>query len=126
MSAPLTYGISAKAKHADCAAFFLNWVATNQAAREIDVDGRRLATHGGPTDLAIPPVPRAPLIAADARRRQGDRQGQRRDGLHRERHRRRSTRKSWTPQLQKLVGGQQTGAGMLKAVQAEYEKELAG
>ena len=34
MSAPLTFGIAAKAKHADCAAFFLNWVATNQTARE--------------------------------------------------------------------------------------------
>ena len=32
MSAPLTYGISATAKHADCAAFFLNWVETNPAA----------------------------------------------------------------------------------------------
>ena len=32
----------------------------------------------------------------------------------------------WTPQLQEMIGGQQTGAGMLKAVQAEYEKELAG
>ena len=32
----------------------------------------------------------------------------------------------WTPQLQEMVGGQQTGAGMLKAVQSEYEKELAG
>jgi raffinose/stachyose/melibiose transport system substrate-binding protein len=37
MSAPLTYGIAAKAKNADAAAFFLNWVATNQKAREIDV-----------------------------------------------------------------------------------------
>ena len=34
MSAPLTYGIAAKAKNADCAAFFLNWVATNAAARQ--------------------------------------------------------------------------------------------
>ena len=33
MSAPLTYGIAAKAKNADCAAFFLNWVATNDTAR---------------------------------------------------------------------------------------------
>ena len=31
----------------------------------------------------------------------------------------------WTPELQKLVGGQQTGKGMLTAVQAEYEKQLA-
>src|SRR6185295_11385427 len=38
MSAPLTYGIGAKAKNADCAAFFLNWVATNTEARKINVD----------------------------------------------------------------------------------------
>jgi len=31
----------------------------------------------------------------------------------------------WTPELQKLVGGKQDAAGLLKAVQAEYEKELA-
>ena len=37
MSAPLTYGIAANAPHADCAAFFLNWVATNPAARKINV-----------------------------------------------------------------------------------------
>ena len=30
----------------------------------------------------------------------------------------------WTPELQKMVGGQQDAAGLLKAVQAEYEKEL--
>ena len=31
----------------------------------------------------------------------------------------------WTPELQKLVGGVQTGKGMIEAVQAEYEKELS-
>ena len=31
----------------------------------------------------------------------------------------------WTPDLQKLVGGKQEAASLLKAVQAEYEKELA-
>ena len=29
MSSPLTFGIAANAKHADCAAFFFDWVATN-------------------------------------------------------------------------------------------------
>ena len=33
--------------------------------------------------------------------------------------------KGWTPQLQKMVGGQQTPEGLLKAVQTEYETELA-
>ncbi len=31
----------------------------------------------------------------------------------------------WTPELQKLVGGQQTAKGLLEAVQAEYEKQLS-
>ena len=31
----------------------------------------------------------------------------------------------WTPELQKMVGGKQTADGLLKAVQAEYVKELA-
>ena len=30
----------------------------------------------------------------------------------------------WTPELQKMVGGKQDAAGLLKAVQAEYQKEL--
>jgi raffinose/stachyose/melibiose transport system substrate-binding protein len=31
----------------------------------------------------------------------------------------------WTPELQKMVGGQEDAAGLLKAVQAEYLRELA-
>ena len=49
MSAPLTYGIAAKAKHADCAAFFLNWVATNPAARKLNVAVGG-SNPGGPPD----------------------------------------------------------------------------
>jgi len=33
--------------------------------------------------------------------------------------------KGWTPELQKMIGGKQTADGLLKAVQAEYQKELA-
>jgi len=31
----------------------------------------------------------------------------------------------WTPELQKMVAGKQDAAGLLKAVQAEYERQLA-
>jgi raffinose/stachyose/melibiose transport system substrate-binding protein len=31
----------------------------------------------------------------------------------------------WTPELQKMIGGKEDAAGLLKAVQAEYEKELS-
>ena len=55
MSAPLTFGVSAKAKHADCAAFFLNWVATNPKARKINVSVGG-SNPGGPPNLPIPAV----------------------------------------------------------------------
>ena len=50
MSAPLTYGIAAKAPHADCAAFFLNWVATSPVARKINVSAGG-SNPGGPASL---------------------------------------------------------------------------
>jgi len=31
---------------------------------------------------------------------------------------------SWTPNIQQLVAGQQTAAGMLTAVQADYDAEV--
>jgi len=31
----------------------------------------------------------------------------------------------WTPELQKMVGGQQTPEGLLEAVQQEYESQLS-
>ena len=55
MSSPLTYGIAAKAKNADCAAFFLNWVATNATARQIDVTVGG-SNPGGPADATMPTV----------------------------------------------------------------------
>ncbi|HET7702574.1 MAG TPA: extracellular solute-binding protein [Candidatus Limnocylindrales bacterium] len=123
MSAPLTYGIAAKAKNADCAAFFLNWVATNAKAREIDVAVGG-SNPGGPPDLPVPPAAAGSVtnetLSAGAQVSKDDgamdfianatgsifAQG-------------------WTPELQKLVGGKQDAAGLLKAVQAQYEKELA-
>ena len=86
MSSPLTYGIAAKAKNAGCAAFFLNWVATNEQARKINVSRRRL-------EPGRPGRPDGPV----GRRRLGDQRDpgrrlegggiQRRDGLHRQRDR---------------------------------------
>ncbi len=123
MSAPLTFGIAANAKNADCAAFFLNWVATNDTAREIDV-AIGGSNPGGPSGATMPAVTEGsitnetlaagPVIgeagtsmdfianATSAIFAQG-----------------------WTPELQKLVGGRQDAAGLLQAVQAAYELELA-
>jgi raffinose/stachyose/melibiose transport system substrate-binding protein len=122
MSAPLTFGIAANAKNADCAAFFLNWVATNETARQIDVTIGG-SNPGGPSGLSMPSVAEGsitnetlaagPVIgeagtsmdfianATSAIFAQG-----------------------WTPELQKMVGGQQDAAGLLKAVQEEYLRQL--
>ena len=123
MSAPLTFGIAAKAKHADCAAFFFNWVATNDTARQINVTGFG-SNPGGPADATMPALAAGsvtnetlaagPVMGAD---------GGAMDFIAN------ATSsifaQGWTPELQKMVGGKQDAAGLLKAVQAEYERELA-
>jgi raffinose/stachyose/melibiose transport system substrate-binding protein len=123
MSAPLTFGIAAKAKNPDCAAFFLNWVATNPAAREIDVAVGG-SNPGGPSDATMPEVAAGsvtaetlaagPVMGAD---------GGAMDFIAN------ATSsifaQGWTPELQKMVSGKQDAAGLLKAVQAEYELEIA-
>jgi raffinose/stachyose/melibiose transport system substrate-binding protein len=123
MSAPLTYGIAAKAKNADCAAFFLNWVATNATARQIDVAVGG-SNPGGPTDLPVPQgaagsVTNETLAAGlEVAKSNGamDFIANATGSIFAQ---------GWTPELQKMVGGKQDAAGLLKAVQAEYEKELA-
>jgi raffinose/stachyose/melibiose transport system substrate-binding protein len=123
MSSPLTYGISAKAKHADCAAFFLNWVATNPTARQIDVTVGG-SNPGGPSDATMPNVT-AGSITNDTLTAGAvvNKAGTAMDFIAN------STSsifaQGWTPELQKMVGGQEDAAGLLKAVQAEYLRELA-
>ncbi len=123
MSAPLTYGIAANAKNADCAAFFLNWVASNDAARQIDVAVGG-SNPGGPADATMPAVA-AGSVTNDtlAAGPIVGKAGTSMDFIAN------STSsifaQGWTPELQKMVGGKQDAAGLLKAVQAEYERELA-
>jgi raffinose/stachyose/melibiose transport system substrate-binding protein len=122
MSAPLTYGIAADAPNADCAAFFFNWVATNEQARQINVDVGG-SSPGGPVDLPVPPVAEGSItsetlaagavVAAD--NGQMDFIANATGAIFAE---------GWTPELQKMVGGQQDAAGLLSAVQAEYENQL--
>jgi len=123
MSAPLTFGIAANAKHADAAAFFLNWVASNPKAREIDVAVGG-SNPGGPADAVMPKVEEgsitndtlaAGLVVGKA--------GTSMDFIAN------ATSsifaQGWTPELQKMVGGREDPAGLLKAVQAEYQRELS-
>jgi raffinose/stachyose/melibiose transport system substrate-binding protein len=123
MSSPLTYGIAAKAKNAGCAAFFFNWVATNEEARKINVAVGG-SNPGGPADLAIPSVAAGSVtndtLAAGAKVAESngamDFIANATGSIFAQ---------GWTPELQKLVGGKQDAAGLLKTVQAEYAKELS-
>jgi len=122
MSAPLTYGIATNAKNADCAAFFFNWVATDETARQINVDIGG-SNPGGPTDLPIPSAAEGSVtnetLAA------GNEVAKDNGGMDFIANATGSIfAQGWTPELQKMVGGRQDAAGLLKAVQAEYEKEL--
>ena len=122
MSAPLTYGISSKAKNADCAAFFLNWVATNEKARDIAV--KVGGSHPmGPADAYMPAVQAGTVTAStlEAGATIGEDNGamdfiaNATGAIY---------AKGWTPQLQKMVAGQQTPDGLLKSVQKDYESQV--
>ena len=123
MSAPLTYGIAAKAKNADCAAFFLNWVATNDKAREIDVAVGG-SNPGGPPDLPIPPVAAGSVTNETLAAGAEVAQGQRRDGLHRQRDRLdlRPGLDARAPEAGRRQAGRRRPA---QGRPGEYEKELA-
>jgi raffinose/stachyose/melibiose transport system substrate-binding protein len=123
MSAPLTFGIAANAKNADCAAFFLNWVATNETARQINVTIGG-SNPGGPAGLPMPSVAEGSVtnetlaagpVVGEA--------GTSMDFIAN------ATSaifaQGWTPELQKMVGGEQDAAGLLKTVQEEYLRQLA-
>ena len=124
MSAPLTYGIAAKAKHPDCAAFFLNWIATNPTARQIDVQVG--GSHPlGAADAALPAVKPGTVTAATLAagsvisRDNGsmDFIANATGAIY---------ASAWTPELQKLFAGKETASGLLSTVQADYQQELAG
>lgn len=123
MSAPLTYLIPAAAKHASCAAYFLNWVETNPAARALNVKEGG-SNPGGPPSLPIPAVKPGTVtsqtlaagrvIAADngamgfIANATGSIDA---EGL--------------TPAVQKLFGSQATPSEVLSSVQAAYTQELS-
>lgn len=122
MSAPLTYGVSAKAEHPDCAAFFLNWTATNEEARTIGVQVGGSRPMGAP-DAFMPDVDpntvTAQTLAAGSKVSEDngamDFIANATGSIY---------AKSWTPNLQKLVAGEITPQELLPAVQKDYESEL--
>ena len=123
MSSPLTFGIAANAVNADCAAFFLNWVASDEVARQIGVDVGG-SNPGGPSGVAMPPVAEGSItnetLAA------GPVMGEAGTSMDFIANATSAIfAQGWTPELQKMVGGRQDAAGLLQAVQAEYELELS-
>ena len=124
MSAPLTYGIAAGAKNPDCAAFFLNWVATDEKARTITVEVG--GSHPmGPADAFMPEVdPESVTAATLAAGTQVNEVNGAMDFLAN------ATgsiyAQSWTPNIQQLVAGKQDAAGLLSAVEKDYQAEVGG
>ena len=105
------------------AAFFLDWVATDETARTIGVEVG--GSHPmGPADAFMPEVDPDTVTAQtlEAGAALGAQDGSM-DFIAN------ATgsifAQGWTPELQKLVGGKTDAAGLLKAVQAVYAKELA-
>ncbi|MEU7848584.1 extracellular solute-binding protein [Micromonospora parva] len=123
MSAPNTFGVSAKAKNPDAAAYFLNWVHTNAKAREISVTVGG-SSPGGPSDLPVPAAAPNTVLAETLKASQQlgaengavDFTANATGGIF---------AAAITPEMQKLIAGQQTPEGYVKAVQAEYQKELS-
>ncbi|HEV7711480.1 MAG TPA: ABC transporter substrate-binding protein [Asanoa sp.] len=122
MSAPLTYGISSKAKNADCAAFFLNWVATNQQARDIAV--KVGGSHPmGPADAYMPAVQEGTVTASTLAA--GATIGKDNGAMDFIANATGAIyAKGWTPQLQKLAAGEQTPDALLKSVQKDYKTQV--
>lgn len=123
MSSPLTFGIGAKSANGECAAFFLDWVARNEEARKINVAVGG-SNPGGPTDLAMPAV--EPGSVTEASLAAGATLAQDNGAMDFIANATGAIfAAGWTPELQKMVGGQQTAEGLLDAVQAEYETQLS-
>lgn len=122
MSAPLTFGIGARAKNADCAAVFLDWVATNDAARRIAVEVG--GSHPmGASDAKMPPVAQGTVTAETLAA--GERISKDNGAMDFIANATGAIyAKSWTPQLQKLFAGEQSPEGLLKTVQSDYQSQV--
>jgi raffinose/stachyose/melibiose transport system substrate-binding protein len=106
--------------YAAMSALFLNWAATNETARQINVDGMG-SNPGGPVDASVPTVAAGSvtidtLAAGPMLSGAMDFIANATSSIFAQ---------GWTPELQKMVAGEQDAAGLLQAVQAEYLRELS-
>ena len=125
MSAPLTYGIAAGPSIRDCAAFFLNWVATNPKARQIDVQVGGSHPMGPAGALDARPSQPGTVTAATLTAGSVISEGGRRDGLHRQRDRR-HLRVRLDPGAPEAVRGKGDPQRAPAAVQADYCRNWPG
>ncbi|SFC07499.1 ABC transporter substrate-binding protein [Klenkia taihuensis] len=121
MGAPNSYTIPAKAEHPDEAAFFLNWLHTDETARSIIVNSSG-ANPGGPTDLEIPeaanPLTEQTLAAGATVGSDGtlvDFVANATAGIY---------AGSIRPELQSLIDDRTTPEDAVAAIQAAYEDEV--
>ena len=123
MGAPNTYVVPAKAEHPDEIVYFLNWIHTDEKARQILVEDSG-AAPGGPASLPVPEVPETSLThqtleAAATIGESGvlvDFVANATSGIY---------PNALRPELQSLLDGRTTPEDAIKAIQAEYENELS-
>lgn len=122
MSAPNTFGVAAAAENADCAAFFLDWTATNEEARALTVEVGGSSPMGA-VGAYMPPVEEGTTTAATLAA--GEVIGEANGAMDFIANATGAIyAQSWTPNLQKMVAGEQTPAGLLESVQSDYESQV--
>jgi len=122
MGAANSFSVPAKSKNKTAIVYFLNWIHTNEAARQITLDVTG-ATPGGDPKTALPKVAAGSLIedglkmAAQLSKDNGyiDFMANATAGIY---------ANAIIPQSQLLVGSKITGTQFVTAVQDSYAKEL--
>ncbi|WP_199443639.1 ABC transporter substrate-binding protein [Umezawaea beigongshangensis] len=123
MAGPPSFGIAARAEHPDCAAVFLDWAVSDPVARDLVVRvGGARPLGGAATSSPVEPgsVTAATFAATDevlAHDTAMDFIANATGSVY---------ARSWTPQLQQLVEGEQTPEGLLARVQADYLDQIGG
>ncbi len=122
MGAPFTYGIPTKAKQPDVAAFFLNWVSTDEQARQIWFDrfgNTPTAPPGTALPTGTPGTLQADLLAEAGRAEASDSLidflANATSGIY---------VSTLLPELQELIAGRVTPDAFVQKLQASYASEL--
>ncbi len=122
MGAPFTYGIPAKAKQPDVAAFFLNWVSTDAQARQIWFDrfgNTPTAPPGTALPTGVPGTLQAELLAEASKAEAADSLidflANATSGIY---------VSTLLPELQELIAGRVAPGAFVQKLQSSYAAEL--